>query len=118
MPEFLIDANLPKRLRFWHNESCIFLPDDEWHDSLVWNYAHAHNLTIVTKDGDFEKLALGSGPPVVIILCVGRASRQEMWSILQHWWAAARDASRQPDCRLVRIFPDCIEVVESASLIF
>jgi predicted nuclease of predicted toxin-antitoxin system len=111
MPDFLIDANLPKRLRFWRDDACIFLPNDEWHDSIVWRYARENNLIIVTKDGDFEKLALASGPPVVILVCVGSASRQEMWSILQQWWPIARDASQQPGCRLVRIFPDCVEVV-------
>ena len=75
MPGFLIDANLPKRLRFWRDDECGFLPDDEWHDSLVWRYAREHQLTIVTKDGAFEKLALTVGPPVVILLCVGPASR-------------------------------------------
>jgi len=69
MPGFLIDANLPKWLRFWRDDECVFLPDDEWHDSLVWRYAREHQLTIVTKDGDFERLALASGPPVVILLC-------------------------------------------------
>jgi len=111
MPGFLIDANLPKRLRFWRDDECVFLPDDEWHDSLVWRYAREHQLTIVTKDGDFERLALASGPPVVILLCVGPASRQELWGILQHWWPTAREASQQIGCRLVRIFPDCVEVV-------
>jgi len=65
MNKFLIDANLPKLLRFWHDDACVFLPDDEWHDSRVWLYARENNLTIVTKDGDFEKLALAGGPPVV-----------------------------------------------------
>jgi predicted nuclease of predicted toxin-antitoxin system len=111
MNKFLIDANLPKRLRFWRDDECVLLPDDEWHDSLVWRYAREHKLTIVTKDEDFERLALASGPPVVILLCVGPSSRQELWGILQQWWPTAREASQQPGCRLVRIFPDCVEVV-------
>ncbi len=82
MNKFLIDANLPKLLRFWHDDACVFLPDDEWHDSRVWRYARENNLTIVTKDGDFEKLALAGSPPVVVLLCVGPASRQELWGHL------------------------------------
>lgn len=111
MNKFLIDANLPKRLRFWRSEACEFLPDDQWPDHVIWRYAQKNNFIIVTKDADFEKLALAGGPPVVIRLCVGPASRKVLWQLLEQWWPAAREASQQPGCRLVRIFSDCIEVV-------
>ncbi len=110
---FLIDANLPKRFRFWRDSPCEFLPDDEWPDHVIWRYAREHGLIIVTKDGDFEKLALAEGPPVVIKLCVGDASRREIWEILARWWLAASQASQQPGCRLVRIYPDYLEIETS-----
>lgn len=111
MNKFLIDANLPRRLKFWRNDPCQFVPDPQWPDHIIWRYAKEHNLIIVTKDADFEKLALAGGPPIVIRLCAGPASRKELWQLLEQWWAAAREASQQPGCWLVRIFPDCIEVV-------
>lgn len=111
MADFLIDANLPKRFKFWQADACWFLPDAKWPDHIIWRYARENGLIIVTKDHDFERLALTTGPPIVIRLCVGPASRQVLWKILERWWPVARDASRQPGCRLVRIYPDCIEVV-------
>ena len=112
--EFLVDANLPKRFRFWQQDPCEMLPDSQWPDHLIWQYARQRKQTIVTKDNDFERLALSQGPPVVIRLCVGPASRKELWGILERWWPVARDASRQPSCRLVRIYPDWVEVVEAS----
>jgi predicted nuclease of predicted toxin-antitoxin system len=111
MSKFLIDANLPRRLKFWLEDSCEFVPDPQWADHLVWQYAKENNLIIVTKDADFERLALTVGPPVVIHLRVGGRSRKELWQLLEQWWPTARDASQQPGCRLVRIFPDCVDVV-------
>lgn len=111
---FLIDANLPKRLRFWRQDACEFVPDPQWPDHVIWRYARQRGQIIVTKDNDFERLALAEGPPVVIRLCVGPASRRVLWGILERWWAVARDASRQSGCRLVRIHPDWVEVVETA----
>ena len=116
MAHFLIDANLPKRLVFWRADACEFLPDSQWPDHLVWRYAREHDLIVVTKDRDFERLAWQDGPPVVILLCVGPASRRVLWHLLERWWPAARDASRQPGCRLVKIYPDCIEVLTAADM--
>ena len=52
MARFLIDANLPQRLALWHSDEFeqVTDHDDAWPDSEVWNYARAHNLTIVTKE--------------------------------------------------------------------
>jgi predicted nuclease of predicted toxin-antitoxin system len=111
MVEFLIDANLPKRMAFWHDGSCEIVPDTQWHDSHIWRYARQHGPTVVTRDADFERLALLEGPPVVILLCVGMANRREIWQILNQWWTTAQAASRQPGCRMVRVYPDWIEVV-------
>jgi len=111
MSKFLIDANLPRRLKFWQEDDCEFVPDPQWPDHLVWQYAKDNQIIIVTKDADFKKLALTVGPPVVIHLRVGQRSCRELWELLAQWWPTAREASQQSDCRLVRIFPDCVEVV-------
>ena len=78
--------------------------------------ARARDLIVVIKDRGFERLAWQDGPPVVILLCVGPASRRVLWHLLERWWPAARDASRQPGCRLVKIYPDCIEVLTAADM--
>ena len=116
MAEFLIDANLPKRFAFWHNSSCELLTDPQLHDSVIWRYARRHQLTIVTRDADFERLALLEGPPVVILLCLGMANRREIWQILERWRASAQAASRQPGCQLVRVYPDWMETVPAPAL--
>ena len=36
-------------------------------DRLVWAYAAAHGLTVVTKDVDFREMALAFGPPPKVI---------------------------------------------------
>ena len=116
MAEFLIDANLPKRLVFWRHDACQMLPDAQWSDYTIWRYARQHKLTIATKDADFERLARAEGPPVVILLCVGRASRREIWGLLQKWRPIARDASRQPGCRLVKIYPEWVQVLHASDM--
>ena len=94
MRKFLIDANLPRRLKFWHEDNCEFVPDAQWPDHLIWQYAKERQLIIVTKDADFEKLALAMGPPVVIHLRAGSRSRKELWQLLAQWWPTAREASQ------------------------
>lgn len=41
-------------------------------DSIVWNYAAAKGLMIVSKDSDFRHLALLHGPPPTGDLAAGR----------------------------------------------
>jgi predicted nuclease of predicted toxin-antitoxin system len=115
MAEFLIDANLPDKLIFWRNDSYELLTDRELHDSIIRRYAREHQLTIVTRDADFERLALLEAPPVVILLCLGLAKRREIWQILERWRVTAQVASRQPGCRLVRVYPGWIETVVGAA---
>ena len=94
MSEFLIDANLPKRLRFWRDTACEFLPDRHWPDHVIWRYARERELTVVTKGRDFERFALAASPPKVILLCAGSMSRRELWQLLEKWWPLACEASR------------------------
>lgn len=44
-------------------------------DSQIWDFAKAHNYTIVTNDEDYLKLSLSKGfPPKVILLRLGNLS--------------------------------------------
>jgi predicted nuclease of predicted toxin-antitoxin system len=67
MSKFLIDANRPRRLKFWQEDECEFVPDPQWPDHLVWQYAKDNQLIIVTKDTDVEKLALTVGSPIIYL---------------------------------------------------
>lgn len=47
-------------------------------DTAIWEYAHIHNMVIVTNDEDFLNLLLLKGfPPKIVLLKTGNQSRQK-----------------------------------------
>lgn len=53
-------------------------------DGVVWDYALANGLTIVSKDSDFRQRSLVFGaPPKVILLTVGNCSTGQIADILR-----------------------------------
>ncbi|RZM77135.1 DUF5615 family PIN-like protein [Leptolyngbya iicbica] len=56
-------------------------------DSLVWDYAKAHDLMIVSKDADMHDLSLALGnPPKVIWIRLGNCSTAQVEDLLrQHY---------------------------------
>ncbi len=53
-------------------------------DSAIWTYAQRHDLSIVSKDGDFSgRASLYGAPPKVIWLTVGNCSTDEIERILR-----------------------------------
>jgi len=54
-------------------------------DTEVFAYAQQHNLTIVTKDSDFQSLlALNGSPPRVIWIRIGNATTDALEGFLRH----------------------------------
>ena len=55
-PKFLIDANLPRYFSLWKGDEFIHQSeiDDTWTDEQIWKYVTQNNLTIVTKDSNFQ----------------------------------------------------------------
>jgi predicted nuclease of predicted toxin-antitoxin system len=52
-------------------------------DLAIWNYARLNHFMIVTKDDDFESLALVRGaPPKVIIVRAGNTSSADILALL------------------------------------
>lgn len=90
MPGLLLDQMLPVRL-------CTSLSDvfgdlihvrqvglSEAGDAEVFAYARHHNLTIVTKDSDFQSLlALNGSPPRVIWIRIGNATVDTLENLLR-----------------------------------
>ncbi len=89
MARFLIDANLPHRFAVWRAPDFELVADhdDAWSDSSVWEYARAHDLTIVTKDADFsDRIMAASPPPRVIHLRVGNMRLADLRAFLMRVW--------------------------------
>ena len=52
-------------------------------DRVIWEYARARNLTLVTKDNDFQALALTRGtPPRVIMIALGNCTTADVIRLL------------------------------------
>lgn len=66
-------------------------------DQAIWDYARAHDYTIVTKDDDFRALAFVRGaPPKIIWLQVANTSTSSIAEVLRDSASeiAAFDADR------------------------
>ena len=79
----LVDNQLPVALARYlssHGLECIHVRDvepDEASDRVIWEYAKARNLAIVTKDDDFQALAnrQGSIPPQIVWVRLGNCRK-------------------------------------------
>jgi len=94
---YLLDENLPTRLRFVpslpvvHATSLGIQPTD----SQVWEHARVNDLVIVTKDADFSHRILASEPPPrVIHLRFGNLRRAEFHELLARVWPRLEALSR------------------------
>jgi predicted nuclease of predicted toxin-antitoxin system len=107
---FLIDANLPNRLSLWNDSDFELVANhnDAWPDSMVWDYACRHNLTIVTKDADFsERMMLSDPPPKVILLKIGNLRLAQLREFLLSVWPQLAELSSQYKLLIVKL--DAIE---------
>jgi predicted nuclease of predicted toxin-antitoxin system len=57
---YLVDVNLPKKFSFFNSVEFIHVADIDatLRDKDIWEFAIAHNLTILTKDTDFYEMFL------------------------------------------------------------
>jgi predicted nuclease of predicted toxin-antitoxin system len=107
---FLIDANLPYHFSLWKSsEFChVFDLNELWSDTEIWNYARAHNLTIVTKDADFSnRILFTSPPPKVIHLRIGNLKMRELFDVLNKQWPEIMEFSKSH--KLVNFYLNRIE---------
>jgi predicted nuclease of predicted toxin-antitoxin system len=113
MPKYLIDANLPFRVKIWHSTEFIHQVNlgDNWSDEKIWDYATDSNLTIVTKDSDFSnKIIFQSPPPRVIHIKIGNIKFGEFEKfILANW---GKIVSINETHKLTNVFIDRIEGIE------
>ena len=67
-------------------------------DTVIWSYAAAHELTIVSKDADFHQLSFLRGhPPKVIWLRIGNAPTASVAALLREHHAVVQSFYADPD---------------------
>ena len=77
MAKFLIDVNMPHKIRQWLNEDCIWQCEINLlaSDTEIWENARKNNLIIITKDSDFSnrifmsKVLLNVLIFIIIVVC-------------------------------------------------
>ena len=95
---FLVDANLPRKLTWFNKPGFLFVTDwgDNVSDSEIWDYAIANNLVILTRDSEyFYRIIQAKIFPKVIYFKLqqqGRKDMEEYFSI--HW---------EQICTLIRV---------------
>lgn len=53
-------------------------------DELIWSYALAHGLAIVSKDGDFHQMSrIRGAPPKIMWLRLGNCSTKDIERVLR-----------------------------------
>lgn len=113
MRGFVLDENLPRRIRFVPRLPLIHVSDlgQSLTDSSLWEYARVNEYVIVTKDTDFSHRAvISSPPPWVVHLRIGNVRRKEFHLFLERVWPTVE--SFLPAHKLVNVFFDRIEGIK------
>ena len=113
MKEFLVDVNLPRKIKVWQTNKFEFAGEinDEWTDSEIWEYAKIHNLTIITKDADFShRIIVSQPPPKIIHIRIGNMKLKDFQNFIDKVWNAIEETS--DNHKLVNVFIDRIESVK------
>ena len=110
MKGYLLDENLPGRLRF--SPGLPLVPASALGasptDTQVWDFARARELVIVTKDADFsDRIILRTPPPWVVHLRFGNLRRQEFHSRLARAWPQVETLLKTH--KLVNVYADRVE---------
>ena len=112
MKGFLLDENLPARLRF--KPSLPFVSTLDWgsrpSDSTVWDFARRNRLAIVSKDADFSlRIMAASPPPWVVHRRLGNLRKNDYHERLARSWPQVEFLLKSH--KLVNVFPDRVEAV-------
>lgn len=110
MKGFLLDENLPIRLRF--TPSLPVIPfstlGSSPSDTAVWEFAMREELVIVTKDADFSgRIILSEPPPWVVPLRLGNLRRGDFHALLVRVWPRVEGLLK--NSKLVNVHVDRVE---------
>jgi predicted nuclease of predicted toxin-antitoxin system len=113
MSKFLVDANLPLKIKTWQNADFEFvvLINDEWTDDEIWNYAIENHLIIITKDTDFShRIMVSNNSPNVIHIKVGNMKLRELEKFIFEVWREVEELCESH--KLINVFFDRIEGIK------
>jgi predicted nuclease of predicted toxin-antitoxin system len=112
MRGFLLDENLPSRLRFSPSLPLFSVLDvgRPASDSEIWNFARQRDLVIVSKDADFsDRIMLSSPPPKVVHLRFGNLRSSEFHVLLARVWPNVE--ALLSTNKLVNVYRDRLESI-------
>lgn len=112
MKGFLLDENLPSKLRFEPSLPVTHARDlgESLSDSELWDYCQKHELIIVTKDADFsDRMLISEPPPKVVHLKFGNMRLKDFHAYLEKVWPQVETALKNN--KLINIFEDYLEEV-------
>ena len=110
MTGFVLDGNVPGRLRFSPGLPVVPLSSIGQNptDSLIWDFAKQHDLVIVSKDADFsDRISTSSPPPRVVHLRFGNLRRNQFHALLARVWPQVEFLLKTH--KLVNIYADRLE---------
>ncbi len=108
--KLLFDHNLSPRLisrlsDLYPDASHVSLVGlDRSTDTQVWEYARANGYDIVTKDSDFNDIAVLRGPPPKVVwLRVGNCTTSHIEQVLRTAHQLISDFARDPSLGIVEV---------------
>jgi predicted nuclease of predicted toxin-antitoxin system len=110
MKGFLLDENLPSRLRC--SPGLPLVPHSRAgtrpSDSEIWEFARRNELVIVSKDADFsDRIIAASPPPWVVHLRFGNMRRDDFHALLARIWPQVERLLKSH--KLVNVYEDRVE---------
>ncbi len=112
MRGFLLDENMPSRVRFVPGLPLIHCASlgPGVSDTNIWNYAKSNRLVIITKDSDFSsRIMLSCPPPWVVRFRIGNLRRAEFHAFAAGVWPQIERLL--PEHKLINVYHDRIEAV-------
>ncbi len=109
--KLLFDHNLSPRLverladLFPESTHVYTLGMDQADDREVWNYAQTNDLTIVTRDSDYNELLVVRGfPPKIIWIRRGNCSTKEIETILRSHLTNIQTLTNDPTLGILTLY--------------
>jgi len=107
---FLLDENVPRRIRFTPSLPVVHSGDFgvSCSDTFLWDTARANSYVIVTKDSDFsDRIMLAEPPPWIVHLRIGNMRKLEFHTFLAKIWPQVE--ALLPTHKLINVYASQIE---------